>query len=192
MTAIGEVVRDLTNPDWQFPSPEAAQAEAGEKGEDKPVDTDQTPVAAGDQEQASEEALSAETGESPTGETAKADVSEPSEKQAQSSQPVVSQSKREPLPLVRRRANVDLKNSEYVIMVSALKGVCGISHVRGFDEAKKFNIQTLSGGNQPDPKKEAEKAARKAAEDAMREEMRAEEEHHRKEQAELASKTGDV
>lgn len=87
------------------------------------------------------------------------------------------------LPSARRKAVVNLTNPEYVIMVSALKGVCGISCVRGFDEGKKFNIQTLSGGNQPDTKQEAAKAAKKAAEDAAREEMLAEEAHHRNQAA---------
>lgn len=176
-------MRDLTNPDWQWPSIEAAKSAATESEANPEVVEVE---ASKDSLAAVQEGSEAEKGDlvnDAVGPSAGSGANALKEANSEDADPVAEmpQSKpaREPLPTVRRRSKVDLKTPEYVIMVSALKGMCGISCVRGFDQGKKFNIQTLSGGNQPDPKKEAEKAAKKAAEDALREEMQAEEEHHR-------------
>jgi len=49
------------------------------------------------------------------------------------------------LPEYRRRIYVDLKHPTHTILVSALRGVCGMSVVERYDERKKFNVQMLSG-----------------------------------------------
>ena len=176
-------MRDLTNPDWQWPTVEAAksattESEANPEVVETESSKDSLPAVPDGGEAEKRDSV-----DDAVGLSAEGGAGVPKETDGEEADPVaeVPQSKpaREPLPAVRRRTKVDLKTPEYVIMVSALKGVCGISCVRGFDEGKKFNIQTLSGGNQPDPKKVAEKVAKKAAEDALREEMQAEEEHHR-------------
>lgn len=55
-----------------------------------------------------------------------------------------SMSGRPRLPEARRKTKVDLKHPKYTILVSALKGVCGLSIVEGFEESRRFNIQVLS------------------------------------------------
>ena len=51
---------------------------------------------------------------------------------------------RPPLAHIRRRTYVDLKCPSHTILITALKGVCGISVVEGYDKGRKFNIQSLS------------------------------------------------
>lgn len=184
LAAIGEVVKNLTTPGWQVPPPEAPQAKSESKvGEQTEGQTADQPRSAGPG--AGETSGSGNQSEAEEVDTLDVPAQSAGDAEGQKSPevPVDSSSERTQLPTIRRKAVVNLYSSEYVIMVSALKGVCGISCVQGFDEGKKFNIQTLSGGNQPDPKQEAAKAAKKAAQDAEKEEALAEEAYHRSQAA---------
>lgn len=83
----------------------------------------------------------------------KADQSVPQEEQAieaPAQETVTAEDEPEEIPwhilsAYRRRIFVDLKHPTHTILVSALRGVVGLSVVERYDERKKFNVQMLSG-----------------------------------------------
>lgn len=141
---IGEVVRDLANAHFQFPKRQVVEhaAEPTEKSEGT------TPAQAAEPASADATQASSTTAEE-TKETSNmptpGQASEESEVKPQGDEAPVEETPWNILPPYRRRIHVDLKHPTHTILVSALRGVCGISVVEGYDEKKKFNVQMLGG-----------------------------------------------
>lgn len=215
---VGEVVRDLTNPRFQYPvhqkPAEATKAEepgqeveseGTSKGDSavavepadgsasaangehldsvqrepasaanaEPLDSMQGELEAKVESSAQPEATSIREPATSVEQLDKVEEGKDSEVQTKvaevSTAPEAPQSKRPTLPPHRRRTYVDLKKPTHTILVSVLKGVCGISIVTGYDEGRKFNIQMLGERQVADKfqqKKEADEAAAAASEPA--------------------------
>lgn len=163
-------MRDLTNPNFQFPSRESRDAAADlatstanstqESTEQKDALADATQGTDIIEEVSKDQ--KAVAGQSPSGEDAQEGQSKDG-KRAEDVEPTASSRL---LPPVRRRAHVDLKNPTHVILVSALKGVCGISIVKDYDKGKKYNLQSLGGQLAPTSDKPGEGAQAAAKEGA--------------------------
>ncbi|CAD6580050.1 MAG: hypothetical protein CYPHOPRED_001073 [Cyphobasidiales sp. Tagirdzhanova-0007] len=144
---IGDVVRDLTNPAFQFPLHQPESTSATDSQDSAHRTNQKTPQA-----EPSEES-SLEKEEIRISEDVTVEGQSPSSELHRSSSIAATGSTgppedvvrppREPFPNVRRRTHVDLKHPSHVILVSALKGVCGISIVEGYEEGRKYNIQVL-------------------------------------------------
>lgn len=163
LDVVGEVIRDLANPFFQLKRGEKPVDKA--ESEEKPVETaveeannmqgvtsetDGAPI----REEKQETAGAAGTEESLT---EKQSISEETMKQQESGadEPskeleIMDSDKNEDpsqlwyiLPEHRRRTIVDLKHPTHTILVSALRGVCGLSVVERYEENKKYNIQSL-------------------------------------------------
>lgn len=162
---IGEVVRDLANPSFQFQKRRVHEEEkpVAEGDQEKPVDGEveagaTTAIATDEKDALPKETATlaqpehkdetAETKEQ-QGEEAESTKEPKDEAEAEQSTEEPQQQEEETpwhiLPAHRRRIYVDLKHPTHTILVSALRGVCGISVVERYDERKKFNVQMLSG-----------------------------------------------
>lgn len=154
---IGEVVRDLANPSFQFQKRRNFE-EPVDGAKPSEVAQDVASEAQTSAEPAKEEMSSSNDATAPVQD---GEASATSSNIAQSEEiekgGALAQSEKESaddapeeapwhiLPEYRRRIFVDLKHPTHTILISALRGVCGMSVVERYDELKKFNVQVLSG-----------------------------------------------
>lgn len=144
---IGEVVRDLANAHFQFAKPQVIENDA-----DDAAVQPQSPGRNIEKEQEKDDSAGTPQVSTQTEEPAAKQSSDQDEEQDKSpakqeegeDQPA-EETPWHILPAYRRRIFVDLKNPTHTILVSALRGVCGISVVEGYDQRKKFNVQMLGG-----------------------------------------------
>lgn len=147
---IGEVIRNLTDSTFQLPSPSASTSRAEtvvlkddeEKGAGTEGEMNTAPSSQG--EGTSENGNAG--GGSPTCDNAAISAGSGAQQDAGSELPKIADilPKLDPLPSIRPRARVDLKHPKYTILISALKGVAGLSVVTEWDTSKKFNLQMLA------------------------------------------------
>ena len=124
---VGGVIHDLTTASFQYPRYDIEKPANTDSGnaEDEIAETALPAAAAADTAVATEEAPPP---------TTIAPVSAPQP------QPV-----RKPiLPAARRKTKVDLKNPTHTILISALKGICGMSIVTDYDKKRRLNLQMLA------------------------------------------------
>lgn len=144
---IGEVVRDLANAHFQFPKPQIIEKDANDAAV-QPQSSSEN-VEKEQEKDDSAAALQVSTQTDDPAEKQSADRDEEQDKSLEKPEESEDQTAEETpwhiLPAYRRRIFVDLKNPTHTILVSALRGVCGLSVVEGYDQRKKFNVQMLGG-----------------------------------------------
>ncbi|KAK9893607.1 hypothetical protein P389DRAFT_198854 [Cystobasidium minutum MCA 4210] len=189
---IGEVVRDLANAHFQFPkkqpdaSPKGANNEEAKQpgSADAAVGTAEAETKADDTNtekvtDVTEEAQTAVQALDAAQPQSSAQADETLAPKPESAEETVEDGETpwHDLPAYRRRIFVDLKNPTHTILVSALKGVCGMSVVEGYDARKKFNLQMLGGTLPPQgagkPKEKADEGEQPPAADAAEEQAAA-------------------
>ena len=123
---VGGVIHDLTTASFQYPRYDIEKPANTDSGnaEDEIAET-ALPAAAADTAEANEEAPQPITA---------ALVSAPQSLPAR--KPI--------LPAARRKTKVDLKNPTHTIMISALKGTCGMSVVTDYEKKRRLNLQMLA------------------------------------------------
>lgn len=153
---IGEVVRDLANPSFQFQKRKNSEEAVNGHENDEAVaeESKETPVAeehvkediSNPTEAASTQAMEANVQiETAVQYEEKETADSAHQLQAGRAEDPPEETPWHVLPEYRRRTFVDLKHPTHTILVSALRGVCGMSVVERYDERKKFNVQMLSG-----------------------------------------------
>lgn len=151
---IGDVVRDLANPSFQFQRRRNVEETANVEERNEPPSMEPNMVetsahlapeeANGLSEPVSEQIPVADPAVGTAMQSEEA-VNDGAKDQTENLDDSPEETPWHILPEYRRRVFVDLKHPTHTILVSALRGVCGMSVVERYDERKRFNVQVLSG-----------------------------------------------